>query len=180
VRTVAITLVLVFSVGTAMLAGCASGAVTAAGRGPSGEPFSARATQACLLHLKIGAAQKINFAVGVAPIAFVRYNRKYSRLPLVGELNLLGLDHMDSADLVFFDTPDDARSGAARLFAFWVYGRGQPTGRPVVGVPGPGPRIPPTPEAAAQLHQIYGNVVVIWQYPRRHPGASSGPIRSCL
>lgn len=171
----------------AVLACGASGSIALASTESSGVPFSVSATRACLLRepAKFLTERKVNFALGRAPTSSVEWVRRYSRLPVVGELQILGLGHMDSGDLFFFDTSDHARSGTARLFDFWVYGRGQPAVSPAtaavlksMGLTGP--TTPPTADAAAQLHQIYDNVVVIWSYPRHHPLVSSQTIRACL
>lgn len=88
---------------------------------------------------------------------------------------------IDQGSLWFFRSPSLARAGVAKLVSVWVFGRGihlPPVAQALLLAMGL--RTPPTAAAAASLHQTYGNVVVLWQYPRRYRLDSDRLVRRCL
>src|SRR5947209_15788870 len=96
VRNVSIALGLA-SVIAAAAACQTSGAVGVARDSPSGEPFAVKTTQACLLH-NPKLQRNVRYAVGAASSSFVDWVRRYSGLPVVGELNMLAFGRIDNGD----------------------------------------------------------------------------------
>jgi len=138
--------------------------------------FSATATQSCLLH-RAPVPRGSSLAVGsLSP------SRRESFYPpgVVGHLTVLGIGHVDSGNLFFFRTNTLAHAGVAKLVALFVYDRGWPPLPPglqsVIGHVNP----PPKSVGAGGLHETFGNVVVIWAYPRRYKVSSERLIRACL
>lgn len=79
---------------------------------------------------------------------------------------------MDGALLLFERTPTLAVANAARAVAGY-------NERLVISIATPAPK-PPSEAVAASLRSIRGNVIVFWDYPRRHPVRSSRVLAACF
>lgn len=82
----------------------------------------------------------------------------------------------DHALLYFFSTSSLAEAGKARLVSTYVYARGVPLAIALV-LDSHG--IPPA-RSAPKLVRVTGNLVVLWEYPRRHSAASDRLLNLCL
>ena len=106
--------------------------------------------------------------------------RRFYPPGVVAYLTVLGISHVDTGNLFFFRTNALAHAGVAKLVALFVYDRGWPPLPPglqsVIGHVNP----PPKSVGAGGLHETFGNVVVIWAYPRRYKASSERLIRACL
>ena len=83
---------------------------------------------------------------------------------------------IDEGEMFFFKSHSLAGAGQARLVSEFVYGRGLP---PVLraAILSEGPVALGT---ASSLHREAGNVVLIWNHPRRHAALSNEIVKACL
>jgi hypothetical protein len=83
---------------------------------------------------------------------------------------------IDGGELFFFKSSSSARAGEAKLVSVFLYGRGLPTILQAAvksqGKIGAG--------TARSLYRQSGNVVLIWNHPRRHVAVSNSLVDSCL
>ena len=83
---------------------------------------------------------------------------------------------IDRGGLYFFRTSQLAQTGEAKLVAALIFGRGLPPALRAAVLS----QKPPSSAAADDLHHVSGNVVVLWDYPRRHPALSDRIVSACL
>lgn len=146
-------------------------------------PLTPKGVEACLHHEKV--TYDYTLPAGLSRL------RKLHLLPLgvTAQLDVQGDlpgapipgPVIDQGSLWFFRSPSLARAGVSKLVSVWIFGRGihlPPAAEALLLAMGL--QTPPTQAAAASLHQTHENVVVLWQYPRRHRINSDRIIRACL
>jgi hypothetical protein len=120
----------------------------------------------------------LNHHIVSAPRDTHWHTDRYSPPGMTGVIHMLYLTgpRFDDSGLYFFKTPALAHAGEAKLVSVWIYGRGLPAVLKALNQF----RIPPTKAAADSLHEVLGNIVVIWQYPRHYRVRSEKVIAACL
>lgn len=151
----------------------ASATSSAVTRGTSGALYSPRAVYNCLSHKQPG-----THAMG-----FVRMNtapRKYFPPGMTWHISDLAIygPKLDPIGLYFFKSDALAQAGESKLVDSLIFGKGNAgnLGKLISVIAPP----PPTEAAARDLHRVTGNVVILWNYPRRHVAASDRQVNTCL
>jgi hypothetical protein len=81
---------------------------------------------------------------------------------------------MDAGNVLFLRSSSDAQHDENTLADTFVFHKGEPDSVRAVFPP------PPTKKAAQSVQRVARNVLIFWQWPRRHPASSDRIVNACL